>query len=250
MSPRWKRNGFAPPRCPSLIEDDRGEVPLNGIRLLCVEDSTNEQEDGWQMANKSVLIVYQKKRHRAARRWELAISRADGHKASLNSDKVFKQRQFEVPSTQPVVFVGLSKPARDIMAVCPKVFSEWGATCRLSGRRVVVTCEWPIGLDESDASAQAKKVATAIQDYTGSTVGFELASEIPDLRQINRDRHARRDNDNWAKQSKWMISRYSGADSATNKARERSVRHQYVELLYVYAAARFVAEQLDEFAAA
>ncbi len=64
-------------------------------------------------------------------------------RASINFEKAFKQRQSDVPSCQPVVFVAMSKPAREIRDVCPAVFSEWVATCYLARCRAIADCKWP-----------------------------------------------------------------------------------------------------------
>ncbi len=185
------------------------------------------------MANKNVLLVFARRRQRAARRWEMAIGGVEGYKASIISEKIFKQRQFEVPSTQPVIFIGMSKPAEELRDVCSVAFSEYGATCYLGTRRAIVDCDWPDDQEEKWARSRAEVIAGAIQVYAGSDVGTRLA----------------RSSEGWANRSKSIAARWSGANRVADEVTGLSVRRHYIDLLYVYAATRFVAEQLDKFVA-
>ncbi|TXH91458.1 hypothetical protein [Thauera aminoaromatica] len=200
------------------------------------------------MANKNVLLVFARRRQRAARRWEMAIGGVEGYKASIISEKIFKQRQFEVPSTQPVIFIGMSKPAEELRDVCSVAFSEYGATCYLGTRRAIVDCDWPDDQEEKWARSRAEVIAGAIQVYAGSDVGTRLAFEVPNLAQIEHDRQIR-SSEGWANRSKSIAARWSGANRVADEVTGLSVRRHYIDLLYVYAATRFVAEQLDKFVA-
>ncbi len=200
------------------------------------------------MANKNVLLVYAKRQQRAARRWEMSIGGAEGYKASIISEKIFKQRQFEVPSTQPVIFIGMSKPALELRDVCSIAFSESGATCYMGTRRAIVDCAWPNDLEEKQARGKADEIARAIRDYSGSEAGAKLASEVPNLTQIEHNRQVE-STKGWTNRSKSLAARWTGTHRVQDEVTEHWVRRHYVDLLYVYAATRFVAEQLDKFVA-
>lgn len=198
------------------------------------------------MSNLSVLVVYQKKLEREGRRTEAEIGRVTGHRASLNSEKEFKSRQFEIPTTQPVVFVGRSRYAEQIWDICPDVFSKRGAQCRIGGKRAILDCAWPTGLLPSEAPGQALELAVAIQELTGQQGGFTRAERMEEIARAKRG----------APGVKWVepipggrLAR-QGAKSTSDFLRDRALRDGYVELLYLYAASRFVAEHLDGFAEA
>ncbi len=186
------------------------------------------------MPFKNVLIVYPKRRERAARRAENEIGRR-GRKAALIPEKQFKGQQSQIPSTQPVLFVGLSKAAKQLQDVSSVVFDKYGATCRVSGGRAILACEWPQGLAaDQTAVDQAHIVGNEIKALTGQDGGLTLADKIDFTFDGNRN----------------AVSKYSGWGPTQDLMTWRHNSDKYIELLYLYAAARFVAEQLDEFTTA
>ena len=201
------------------------------------------------MNYKQVLIVYKKSRERAARRTESEIGLRAGHKASLKPEKDFKSSQTQIPTTQPLLFVGMSKAAGQLKDVTPVVFSSYGATCRLSGRRAILTCEWPDDLQYANVQEKAKQIAEQIKAFTAQEGGFALASKIPEAPSVAKEKRSSKQlglND----QAYDVLKTYSGFGPTEEYLREKNIRDRYVELLYLYAASRFVAEYLDDFASA
>lgn len=82
---------------------------------------------------------------RISRRRRVGVGSRGGARprASINFEKSFTQRRSHLPYSQPVVFLAMSQPAREIRDVCPAVFSEWGATCYPARRRAIAHCKWP-----------------------------------------------------------------------------------------------------------
>lgn len=195
---------------------------------------------------KPVLLVYKRGRQRAASRWLIAIGNRKGHKAALHSEKQFKQNEAKVSSSMPVIFIGLGKRAEQIRDVCPKVFSDYGATCRMAQSRAVISCSWPSGLTELQAKGRAQEIAEKIEQLTGDKSGFTLANAMPEPPAVDRSRR-RHSSRGWLDQSLDLAKKYSGADLAVDYTSDKNIRDRYVELLYLYAAARFVTEYLDEF---
>lgn len=198
-------------------------------------------------AYKTVMVIFPKAQLKAARQAENEIGRRPGHKATLKPEKEYKGQVSQIPTSQPQLFVGLSKAAEHLRPVMQNVFNESGATCHRDGARAIIVCEWPNDLEPQLARPRAANLAQAIEGYTGQKGGFELAEAVPDLEAIRGGR-VQIPSDEWGDSALRDLRKYTGTDALQDYLTVQEIRPRFVDLLYLYAAARFTAQVLDELA--
>lgn len=158
---------------------------------------------------------------------------ACGFQAKVMALKLIKTDK-QVSSTTPQLYVGTSKPVKQVLVTTPVVFSEHGATLSMSGRTAIIVCAWPDDMDAADARAKGFALAKEIEAMSDGVNAESLANRVPEPRASS--------------DTSGSLSKWSGLSPTKAFFTQRDIRDRYVDLLYLYAGVRFATEYADRFA--
>lgn len=196
----------------------------------------------------TVIVVSTKSDSKAGRQVANEIGRADGQRAMLFLEKEYKGRESQIPTDQPVIFVGLSDPAEDLLPTTTVAFGKWGARCHLAGKRAIFSCEWDEHLKHKDARRMAMELAEEVKQNTGLEHAQALAKKIPEPAAAARKREAKKDR-SWDEESWSFLKRYSGYDLIEDYFSDDEIETRFAEVQYLWLASCFVKDYLSDFAA-
>ena len=196
----------------------------------------------------TVMVVCAKGDSKAGRQVANEIGRAEGQRAMLLLEKEYRSRESQIPSDQPVVFVGLSGPAEDLLPTTSMAFSKCGAECHIAGKRAILKSQWAKGLKHKDAREMAEELAVQIKENTGLDHAQKLAKKIPEPVAVTRKREGR-ENRSWEKETLSLLKKYSGYDLVEDYINADDIEERFAEIQYLWLASCFVKDYLRDFAA-